>query len=693
MKQVFSLVLLLLFSLPTFGQDRTAIPLDIQQLMERLFPVQEEEVDYEALYELLTELYQNPLDINRVSGEELAGTYLLSPLQIQAFLDHRSQSGKFLSLYELQSLPHWDSATLDTILPFLTLETEKSSPKSFLERLRSEENSHLLFRHRRTLELRRGYQNDSTVNPSSRYLGDQNDLFLRFRIQHAKDFSIGFLLEKDAGEALIWDPKTSRYGFNSASFHHTRYNLGKWKTLSLGDFQASFGQGLVFGAGFSLGKGAETVPTVRRSTLGILPYTSSLESGFFRGIGITRQLGSWQSTLLFSSIGKDGRLATQLDAVGNSSQELTSLSQTGLHRSQSELSTKNQLRETNLGTNIQYQARSGKWSAGINALHTQLSIPWIRTPNRYNQFEFSGRSNTVGSGYFNVSWKNFSFFGESARSSSQGQGTVVGFVSSLSKTVDFSLLWRRYDRHFHSFYATAFAEGTRPINEQGTYLGIQIKPSSKVKINAYVDFFRFPWLKFRVYAPSQGQEWLVRLSYQPEKILHASIQMKQERKMRNASTEEATAPTYTLVPILKNQVQANLELGVSPEFSFQSRVLWNQVILDQSKTQGWMLLQDISFKREKWKLTARMALFDTETFDNRLYAYEHNALGAFAIPAFSGKGSRQYLLIQYRMHPKLTAYLRIAQTRYADREVISSGMQEITGPKQTDTVLVLRYAL
>ncbi len=693
MKQVFSLFLLLLFSLPTAGQGQARQPLDIQQLLERLFPVQEEELDYEALYELLTELYQNPLDINRVSSEELAGTYLLSLPQIQAFLDHRSQSGEFLSLYELQSLPHWDSATLDTILPFLTLETEKSSPKSFLDRLKSEENSYLLFRLRRTLELRKGYQNDPTANPSSRYLGDQNDLFLRFRIQHAKDFSLGFLLEKDAGEALEWDPKTSRYGFNFASFHHTRYNLGKWKTLSLGDFQASFGQGLVFGAGFSLGKGAETVPTVRRSTLGILPYTGSLETGFFRGIGITRQLGSWQSTLLFSSLGKDGRLATQTDAIGNSSQELTSISQTGLHRSQSELSTKNQLRETNLGTNIQFQSRSGKWSTGINALHTQLSIPWVRTPNRYNQFEFSGRSNTVGSAYFNVSWKNFSFFGESARSSSRGQGSVVGFVSSLTKTVDFSLLWRRYDRHFHSFYATAFAEGTRPINEQGTYLGIQIKPSSKVKLNAYLDFFRFPWLKFRVYAPSEGQEWLARLSYQPQKSLHASIQMKQELKMRNSATEEATGPTFRLDPILKNQIQANLELGISPEFFFQSRILWNQVNVDQSKTQGWMLLQDISFKGEKWKLTARMALFDTETFDNRLYAYEHNALGAFAIPSFSGKGSRQYLLVQYRIHPKLNAYLRIAQTRYADREVISSGMQEITGPKQTDTALVLRYAL
>jgi hypothetical protein len=512
-------------------------------------------------------------------------------------------------------------------------------------------------------------------------------------MQHPKDFSLGFLLEKDAGEVLAWDPKTSRYGFNFASFHFARYNLGKWKTLSMGDFQASFGQGLVYGAGFSLGKGAETVPTVRRSTLGILPYTASLESGFFRGIGITRQLGSWQCTLLFSSLRKDGRRANQIDAVGDSSQALTSISQIGLHRSPIELSTKNQVRETNLGTNIQYQARSGKWSIGINALHTQLSIPWIRNPNLYNQFEFSGPSNTLGSMYFNLSWKNFSFFGESARSSSQGQGTVVGFVSSLSKTVDFSLLWRHYDRDFHSFYATAFAENTRSINEQGTYLGIQFKPSSQVKFNAYVDFFRFPWLKFRVYAPSQGQEWLARLTYTPQKNLLASVQIKQEQKMRNAATEEATVPTYTLVPILKNQVQASLEMSVSAELSFQSRILWNQVVLDQTKTQGWMLLQDLSFKQEKWKLTARMALFDTDSFDNRLYTYEHNALGAFAIPAFAGKGSRQYLLIQYRIHPKLTAYFRIAQTRYVDREVISSGMQEITGSKQTDTVLVLRYVL
>jgi len=694
MKLMIYLSSFLLLALPAIAQENTRPTLDIQQLMERLFPIQDEDLDYEALYELLLELYQNPLDINRVTADELLATYLLAPTQIQALIDHRNTWGEFLSIYELQSLPNWDSTALVTLLPFLTLENTTTSSKTFFERLRSEENNFLVFRHRQTWELRKGYtKNDSTLNPTSRYLGDPNDLFLRFRVQHAKDFSMGLILEKDAGEVLTWDPKTNRYGFNFASFHFTRYGIGKWKTISLGDFQASFGQGLVFGAGFSLGKGAETVPTVRRSSLGILPYTASIETGFFRGIGLTRKMGPWQSSLILSSIGKDGRVTESSDSLGTAPQTLTSLSQTGLHRSLSELSTKNQVRETNLGSNLQYSAQSGRWSAGLNFLHTQFSIPWIRNATSYNAFDFSGQSNQVGSLYANLSWKNFAFFGESARSRSQGQGTVLGLVSSLSRTVDFSLLWRSYDRHLHSLYATAFAESTRPSNERGVYLGFQLKPSATLKLNAYVDFFTFPWLKFRVSAPSNGQEWLVRWSYQPQKTRLVTVQFKQERKMRNLSEEVEYTPTQQVGTILKNHAQASLELDISTELTSRSRILWNQVSFNQKKTQGWMLVQECSYSWGNWKLIARMALFDTDTFDNRLYGYEQNAVGTFAIPAFSGRGSRQYLLAQYRIHSRLTAYFRIAQTYYTDREVISSGMQEISGPKQTDTVLLLRYAL
>jgi hypothetical protein len=104
-----------------------------------------------------------------------------------------------------------------------------------------------------------------------------------------------------------------------------------------------------------------------------------------------------------------------------------------------------------------------------------------------------------------------------------------------------------------------------------------------------------------------------------------------------------------------------------------------------------MVLQDIQFGREKWRLTGRMALFDTDDFDSRLYAFENNVLWTFAIPAFSGRGIRNYLVGQYQISPKLTAYLRIARTTYTDREEISSGLQTITGNTQTETSLLLRY--
>ena len=159
----------LLISFPAVAQETVAPVLNIQQLMERLFPIQEEDLDYEALYELLLELYQNPLDINRVTTDELQATYLLAPTQIQALIDHRNTWGEFLSLYELQTLPNWDSTTLITLLPFLSLETAKNSSKPFFERLRSEENNFLVLRHRQNLELRRGFnKNDSTINPTSR---------------------------------------------------------------------------------------------------------------------------------------------------------------------------------------------------------------------------------------------------------------------------------------------------------------------------------------------------------------------------------------------------------------------------------------------------------------------------------------------------------------------------------------------
>lgn len=691
-------VILIFFIVPVsvFSQARQNNVIDLESFIERLFPIQEEDIDYESIYEVLLQLYLNPLDINKADAEILQATYLLNPSQVSSLINYRNSFGPLLSLYELQAVPEFDLVTIENLLPFITLGGSGLKSRKFWDRVRDEEQAYILFRHQRTWETRRGFtpaDTSSNGTLSSRYLGDPNTVYLRFRIQHARDFSMGVTLDKDAGEQFTWDGKTARYGFNFFSFHFTRYYVGKWKTIALGDFQASFGQGLIFGAGYTLGKGAETVPTVRRSSIGILPYTAALEFGFFRGIGLTRQFKNWQASLITSHAARDGRISIALDSLDADSEIISSFSQSGLHRTPSELSTKNQFQETSLGGNTQYAHPSGRFQVGANALFTRFSRPWVRTPQIYNRFEFAGQSNLVSSLYFNYNWKNFFLFGESALSQSGGSGTVLGFVSSLSKQVDFSLLWRNYDKNFHSFYSSGFAENTRPINERGVYMGIQIKPEKRWKINAYYDFFNFPWLRYRVYAPSKGYEWLARISYQPSRNLIAFIQIREEQKDRNLSDSGEPALPYLVKPVNKINGLLSLETHVTKDFFLRSRILMSRVKIEDKISHGLMILQDVQYGQKNWRLTGRIALFDAETYDNRLYAFENNVLWTFSIPAFSGQGMRYYLLGQYQFTPKLTAYLRFARTSYTDREVISSGLQTIEGPNQTDTALMIRYFL
>jgi hypothetical protein len=376
----------------------------------------------------------------------------------------------------------------------------------------------------------------------------------------------------------------------------------------------------------------------------------------------------------------------------NEIETISSLSQSGLHRTPSEISTKSQFRESNLGSNFQYSFNQ-RTQIGSNILFTRFNKPWIKTPTIYNQFDFAGNNNWVGSFYFNQNWKNFFLFGETGISKSGGQGTVLGFISSLSKELDFSFVWRNYAKDFHSFYANAFSEGTRPMNEKGAYMGIQLKPINNWKLNAYYDFFKFPWLRYRVYSPSQGYEWLGRLSYFPNKKLLAFIQIRTEEKERNISDTGEPSLPYQVLPIKKTNLMLSLEYHMNDNLFLRSRILSSKVDFNSEKSNGFMILQDIQYGQNQWRITARAALFDTDNYDNRQYTFENNVLWAFSVPAFSGKGLRYYFVGQYQFNSQLTAYFRFARTSYSDRDQISSGLQSIESSHQSESTFLLRYLL
>jgi hypothetical protein len=688
-------ILLFIFTIrASSGQILKKGEIDMELFVEELFAIQDTDDDYDEQYESLLQVFLNPINLNKTSPEELKSLYILSPVQINNFFDYRRNFGDFLSIYELQAIPEFDLSTIYKLLPFVVLEDVAKPKRSLIGKISESKDAYFIFRHKRVWETRRGFTPPDTLNGriTSRYLGDPNSLYGRFRIQHSKDFSLGFTVDKDPGEQFIWDRTSNRYGFNFLSYHFTVYNQGKWKAINIGDYQLQFGQGLVFGAGFSAGKGAEAITTIRRSSLGIRPYTASLEYGFFRGISATYQAGPISLTYMASNAPRDGNLQiTPTDTSEFENEIITSLQTSGLHRTLTEIGYKNRIREKNMGGNLHYQSRKQKFQLGINTLWTQFSQSFFRTQRLYNQFEFYGKKNHIHSMYFAYNFQNYFFFGETAVSASRGNGSIVGMMSSLHPKLALSVLWRSYDRDFHTFYGNSFSENSRTINEKGLYLGLDFKPNQKFNWSYYYDRFQFPWLRYRVYAPSTGHEWLTRLNYRPSKKTLLFLQFREESKARNMSEYPPFQSPYLLDQGLKRNIVVNIDQRVDKVWSFKSRVTASSFHFGEKKTKGFSISQDVNIDKEKWRISSRLVLFDTEDYDNRQFIYERNVLWLFSIPALHGQGLRYYLLGQYKLSPKLSFWARFARTIYTDREIIGSGLQQINGNQITETVFQMRY--
>jgi len=694
-KRLTLLVISMFFGIGIINAQPNERVIDLERFVEYLFQVQDIDVSYEDLYESLYLLYTNPLNLNNTNAEELTAIFLLTPNQINNLLDYQEQYGRLLSIYELQAVPDFDEQTIRNLLPFVSVNETgvQADNRPLFQRIVSEENNYFILRYQQILEEQRGFTSptiNSNGEQASRYVGDPSKYMGRFRVSHSKDFSLGFTFEKDAGEQFRWDRDSKTYGIDYLSYHLHLQNKGKFKTLALGDYQVQMGQGLVFGAGFNPGKGAESITTVRRGTTGIRPYASVLETGFFRGAASTVSLGDFEVSGYYSRLNQDASIRndttfTEFDEF------ISSIQDQGLHRTRSEIAAKDRILENSYGASIVYNGPSKRYQFGGNILNTHYSLPLFRLPNNYNQFEFSGDQNLIYSLFGSYLWQNFNLFGEVAQSSSGGVGAVAGFMTSLSRIVDFSMVFRNYQKDFHSFYGNSFGEGSRNINEQGVYWGIKIAPSRRLFFSAYYDKFRFPWLRFRTEAPSDGYEYLARFNYRPSRTVLLYFQLRQEEKQLTIGPDNKNL--NLLETGRKNNYLLNLDYSANRWFNMKSRVQYSNYTLAGDYTEGIALIQDFNFEFWKMKLSTRFALFDTDDFENRQFVYERDVLYAFSIPAYSGQGTRNYVLLQYNHTKKLNFWIRYARFGYRNVESVGSGLDESEGNTRTEIKVQMRIRL
>ncbi len=414
-----------------------------------------------------------------------------------------------------------------------------------------------------------------------------------------------------------------------------------------------------------------------------------MESGFFRGVAGTYTFGKVDVTGFYSHSRRDGNLLDAADSLSDTySDSFTqSIYSTGFHRTENEINAKGKLGEQVLGTDV--LLRHKNWHLGGTFLHTHYSVPVHKKRTDYNQFEFNGSENWNAGIHYNYLWQNVNLFGEAALSHSRGAGIISGLIASLTAKVELSLLYRHYGRNFHSFYGNAFGENTRNINEHGMYWGVKVVPVRKITLTAYYDQFRFPWLKYRVDAPSQGNEYLVRIAWQPAKTILVYGQYREEHKELNPA--DAPSPIRSPEPVDRQYWLFNLDYNANKYISLQSRVQGSTYRHGTTLySTGYALVQDVNAQFGRLKVSSRFALFDTDDYNNRQYVYEKDVLNTFSLPAYYQRGERHYLLLQYQVNRHLDVWLRLARTNLRDQLTIGSGLEEINDNQKTELKAQMR---
>ena len=435
------------------------------------------------------------------------------------------------------------------------------------------------------------------------------------------------------------------------------------------------------------------VMNIKRQTEVFRPYNSAAEYNFHRGVAVTIGRNNWSASAFASHQRITANAVSAADTLNEDDEIISSLSASGLHRTTGEIADRYNTTQTGLGAQAAY--KSGGLQASVQAISYTLSKTFERSPDLYNAFAFKGKNLQGASAELAYTWRNVHAFTEVATNLHNGGGKamVAGVMASLDPRVDASLLYRNMEANYHTLYGRAFTESTAPNNEEGMYAGISVRPWGFLRIDAYADFFRSPWLRFRVDRPSQGSDFLVQLTYKPNKQFEVYTRFKNENKAQNRSDNSLELPVTDNIPRQNWRTHFSYRVNTVLTIRGRGEIMWFDKEGPQ-RSQGFLVFTDVFYKplMVKYAFNARLQYFETDDFNSRIYAYENDILYSYSIPQFSGKGYRLYANVNYDLTRKLTAYLREAQTSYTDnRTAVGSGNDETIGNQRTDLRLQLIY--
>jgi hypothetical protein len=601
------------------------------------------ETDPEAValfIEKLHDLNEKPVQLNSADETELSRLFFLTDFQIKALVDYIHSSGNIYSVYEIANIPGFNRELVETIIPFISVDKEKSiTTDSF--RLRQNLITSFSVKFPRS--------DTSLIGPAFK-------LLTRYKFT-AGGFSGNLTAEKDNGEKLF-NGKPPLPDFLTASIAWT--GNGIIRKIIIGDFGAQFGLGTNINTSLRTGLSL-TASGYLSGGEEIRSYTSTDENNFFRGIAARLQLKRIGLSAFYSLNKIDGTL---VPSDVSSDLYVASFYRSGLHDSPASASRKDVVAEASYGLNLTYNFRNSR--IGILWSEKRFSLPvQLTSQDPEDNYSFVGNRNSTLSAYYKAAFDKMVFYSEVSANPDKRLAYIQGVSFRPADRLNINLLYRNYDPGFTSFHGSGPFSSSTGDNVRGIFGNFTFEAARHLFISAGCDLRYYPWVKYRCSAPSMAKSREVRIKYLPSAKITVEAAYNYRYVMLNAqdiygTEKQENAVSNTFKGTINYLHSDNLTIGIRLDCK----------VTNLSGSRGWLLLQDIKYRFGKIPVSVwfRYCIFKTDDWSSRLYTYENDLLYSFSIPALSGEGYRSYIMVSFKARKFID--LRI---KYAITDLISSG--------------------
>jgi hypothetical protein len=275
---------------------------------------------------------------------------------------------------------------------------------------------------------------------------------------------------------------------------------------------------------------------------------------------------------------------------------------------------------------------------------------------------------------------------EVAADYSGGMAAIVAGEASLVGGLEVATIVRFYQAQFQSPFGASFSSWSgRPSNEKGWFVSLQYRPSKQSQLVAFNDLFSSLKPRGNNFYPTVGSEFGLKLI---QNVAAAEIQSSLRYKIidEESDAQDFYGRTY------RNQYESSranaridIRTSLLPRATWVTRAEWVQATEGAGDADhGYLIHQDLSWwVSSKTRLQARVTIFNSESHDSRLYAWEPDVGLASAMPSFQGEGSRHFLMVTYRPSRQLEARIKVARTHMPYVYQMGSGNDLIQDNKRT----------